>query len=56
MIAYNLSNNFSEAEFMLVRNLFKGLITVCFDDSAKHMSTLVAYLNLKRLPILMQKA
>lgn len=37
MIAYNQTNNFPDAEFKLVRNLFKGFIKVCFDDSARVM-------------------
>lgn len=37
MIAYNQTKNFSEAEVKLVRNLFKGFLKVCFDDSAKVM-------------------
>ena len=35
MIAYHHTNNSSEAELKLMKNLFKGFIKVCFDDSAK---------------------
>ena len=35
MIAYNQTNDFPESEFKLIRNLFKGFVRVCFDDSAK---------------------
>lgn len=35
MIAYNQTNDFPEAEFKLIRNLFKGFVRVSFDDSAK---------------------